>query len=808
MLGGADRARPPRRAAGAARADCCAASCTPWTAPTAQDRPYTVTESVCRRAGGVADRLGDAEPPGAANRSSSPFGLGQRTTQWERGDRPDDPVRVHRRPDAYGLATRTAHGRRAAASRPAGHRSPPPAEPYLATTRDHRVCPARRRRALPGRPGRPARPATRSSTTARPSVFELRDAVLAGRPAGNAVSLRVIGHSRTFYDGDAFVGLPLGRARRPRPGRPRRVAGLRPTTSSTSSSTRPIRRRSARGLPTSTRPARRLGRGVSRRVPCLTARAGRLRALRRRRRARVARRLLHRRRPAPLRRPRPGTGCRAACRSARSTRSAPKPASATTSTTCSRRAAVDPAGLDTVADHDLRRPAAAPGHRPQRQHQPGHVLPAGFVTAQLRARQGRRGRRHASPSVRMDYDLLAFAERGQPVSVTHVARVHHDTDTDVPADAARRRDRVGRVLRRVRPRCCRPGPRPRTSCSATPCSAAGCSRPTRPTRSATTVGRARQPGDPDNVSSAAGRSTTTRAESSRSTSRSSPPATTTPHRSTPSSARRRRSSTTRAARPIRTVNPDGSEQRRRPRRAGRPRRSRRVRADPVGVLHLRRQRQRRPHPRRGRRALPRPLEHPGQHRGRRPGPRRHRRRPQRPRPRHRLVRHPLDLRHPGQPDRPHRRPRPRGVPLPLRPGRAPLADGQHRRRPPRHRLRRRSAAPSRAGTARARSPSAPSTCCTGRSGCGPATTRAEPVTLRQRIDYGDGGDPDQPAADRAAARAHNLLGRPVAHYDEAGLRHRRRRRLQGQRRSTPPARSSPTPRSSPPTTGPPPTAGR
>ena len=43
------------------------------------------------------------------------------------------------------------------------------------------------------------------------------------------------------------------------------------------------------------------------------------------------------------------------------------------------------------------------------------------------------------------------------------------------------------------------------------------------------------------------------------------------------------------------------------------------------------------------------------------------------------------------------------------------------------------------------------------------------VTLRQRIEYGDGGDPDQPASDRAAARAHNLLGHPAAHYDEAGL---------------------------------------
>nr|WP_273944335.1 toxin TcdB middle/N-terminal domain-containing protein [Kutzneria chonburiensis] len=43
-----------------------------------------------------------------------------------------------------------------------------------------------------------------------------------------------------------------------------------------------------------------------------------------------------------------------------------------------------------------------------------------------------------------------------------------------------------------------------------------------------------------------------------------------------------------------------------------------------------------------------------------------------------------------------------------------------------------------------------------------------PIGLRQRIEYGDAGRPDQPAADRAAARAANLLGRPVRQYDEAG----------------------------------------
>ncbi|NUR62905.1 MAG: hypothetical protein HOV87_30265 [Catenulispora sp.] len=47
--------------------------------------------------------------------------------------------------------------------------------------------------------------------------------------------------------------------------------------------------------------------------------------------------------------------------------------------------------------------------------------------------------------------------------------------------------------------------------------------------------------------------------------------------------------------------------------------------------------------------------------------------------------------------------------------------------------------------------------------------KSGPVTLRQRIDYGDAGDPAQPAGDRAAAAAANLLGRPVRQYDDAGL---------------------------------------
>jgi RHS repeat-associated protein len=44
-----------------------------------------------------------------------------------------------------------------------------------------------------------------------------------------------------------------------------------------------------------------------------------------------------------------------------------------------------------------------------------------------------------------------------------------------------------------------------------------------------------------------------------------------------------------------------------------------------------------------------------------------------------------------------------------------------------------------------------------------------PVTLRERLEYGDGADPVQPALERQAGRAANRLGRLHRHYDEAGL---------------------------------------
>ncbi|GAA1783696.1 hypothetical protein GCM10009712_33780 [Pseudarthrobacter sulfonivorans] len=49
-------------------------------------------------------------------------------------------------------------------------------------------------------------------------------------------------------------------------------------------------------------------------------------------------------------------------------------------------------------------------------------------------------------------------------------------------------------------------------------------------------------------------------------------------------------------------------------------------------------------------------------------------------------------------------------------------------------------------------------------------TREETVTLRERLEYGDGGTPAQPSEQRAASKAANRLLALYQHHDEAGLR--------------------------------------
>jgi hypothetical protein len=171
-----------------------------------QDRPYTVTESVC----GVREEAPPAgSPDDVRERIFFPFVLGQRTTQWERGDDPMTRFAFPAGYDEYGFPTQQVaiavpRGRDPLALRAAA------AQPYLATYAT--TAYARRDDAghyLIDRVCRTTSYEIVNDGTA--TAAQLRDAVLAGLPADRTgMSLRVIGHTRTCYDGEAFTGLPAG----------------------------------------------------------------------------------------------------------------------------------------------------------------------------------------------------------------------------------------------------------------------------------------------------------------------------------------------------------------------------------------------------------------------------------------------------------------------------------------------------------------------------------------------------------------------------------------------------------------------
>lgn len=92
----------------------------------------------------------------------------------------------------------------------------------------------------------------------------------------------------------------------------------------------------------------------------------------------------------------------------------------------------DPAGLTTLAGYDYRVLQASAITDANGNTASFAFSPAGFLAAQFA--RGRNGEGDgANPSVRMEYDLLAFGERHQPISVRTTRRVHHDSEADVPA---------------------------------------------------------------------------------------------------------------------------------------------------------------------------------------------------------------------------------------------------------------------------------------------------------------------------------------------------------------------------------------
>jgi RHS repeat-associated protein len=169
-----------------------------------EERPYTVSES--------SYGLVEVEPPAAGDTQRLhlffPHSTSQRTTQWERGDDPMTQFSFTRYTDESDADTFDPFGRPLAQIQiacPRGWRKidDKPGEPYLAT----------RTRTVYAKPIDPhvyihthVAKATSYEIVNTPGkritdMTTLKD---------SSTDLKVIGQTRSFYDGAAFVGLPLG----------------------------------------------------------------------------------------------------------------------------------------------------------------------------------------------------------------------------------------------------------------------------------------------------------------------------------------------------------------------------------------------------------------------------------------------------------------------------------------------------------------------------------------------------------------------------------------------------------------------
>jgi RHS repeat-associated protein len=391
-----------------------------------EHRPYTVTETIS----GVREESPAGQPDDIRERIFFSFTLGSRTTQYERGDEPMAEFTFPAGYDAYGFAT----GQVAVAVPRGGDplaAATTASAPYLATyatteyaRRDDtdrylidRVCRATSYEVV---------------NDGRLSVTDLRNAVLAGPAAGAGISLRVIGHTRSYYDGDAFTGLPLGALGE---------HGLLMRAESLAFTDDFLDGLYAAGDPlaVSARPVYLAPGGVTswpaeypqEFADLLPPLAGYIRyrddevpgspggyyvtTVRHRYDVHV---------PGRVPRGLPVASL--------------DPLGAQSQVDYDQHDLLpvrtsDAAGLVTVADNDYRvlHPRAVTDVN-------GNTAtvafsPAGLVTAQYVRGKNSEGDRDA-PGTRITYDLLAFTERGQPAAVRSIRRVHHDTDTDVPAD--------------------------------------------------------------------------------------------------------------------------------------------------------------------------------------------------------------------------------------------------------------------------------------------------------------------------------------------------------------------------------------
>jgi RHS repeat-associated protein len=386
-------------------------------------RPYTVTETL--------SGLREESPPvtGEPGRARVffPFGIGERTTQWERGPEPMTRIGLSAGYDRYGLEI--AH-LDVAVPRGRDPRLPDDSagQPYLAT---YQVSEFARRddpdRYLVDRVARTSSYELVNDGTL--SVPELFAAVLTGVPIGatsadNGLALRVIGHTRTYYDGPEFDGLALGVLGDH--GLPVRVESLAfadeflstlfdaadpsPAYLDPGGTTWPDQypAQFRAGLPDLAgyrHYAETDIPGSPGGFYVLTARH---------------RYDLHVTGLVPR-------GLRVGTLD---------PFGALTQTSYDQHdllpvQSLDPAGLATTAGYDYRVLRPRETTDPNGNTSSVQFSPLGLVTAQfVRGRNGEGDQ--TEPGTRLSYDLLAFGQRNQPASVRTVRRVHHDTDTAVP----------------------------------------------------------------------------------------------------------------------------------------------------------------------------------------------------------------------------------------------------------------------------------------------------------------------------------------------------------------------------------------
>ena len=168
-----------------------------------QDRPYTVTESLPSVAALPVDQPVNDAPAAWQMRVFFPHGLARRTSQWERGYEPLTQFSFSSDYDRYGqarshLSLAVPRGRDYLIADPVA------AEPYLATqvltdyaqqdVEDIYIV------------DRVARATSfEIFNDGSQSLFELLSTIFAGE-----VPRQIIGQSLTYYDGDAFEGLPFG----------------------------------------------------------------------------------------------------------------------------------------------------------------------------------------------------------------------------------------------------------------------------------------------------------------------------------------------------------------------------------------------------------------------------------------------------------------------------------------------------------------------------------------------------------------------------------------------------------------------